>query len=303
MKQIQILLVDDEESVRRGLRYRLELEKDLRVVGECASGEDALFQVEKLSPNIVIMDTWLPGINGIEACGQLTKTRDACDVIILATGEEFANDALIAGAAGYFPKGMSYDELVTVVRLACKWQSIKAEFELNGGSAHRLEATAPDIVSQSGIPETRAGAEFDWLPRENNLSNTAAEVTLEIPSPNDATQLQRFIYHMKEMFQASVLETLSSWSGNFITLRLRRSLPLKNIVGGLLKIPEVEEAKEKTTIEPDTVNLYKKAESASRKRIKVILSQQVRPLHSAGRTKEYVELPELQTETVRANVK
>lgn len=101
MEKARILLVDDNSLFRRGVRHRLEQEEDMEIVGECTSAEEALSQLETLSPNVVIMDTWLPGMNGIEACRRMTGNGHVCDVIMLGTGQELIAHALIAGATGF----------------------------------------------------------------------------------------------------------------------------------------------------------------------------------------------------------
>jgi len=73
MRKERILLVDEGQLFRLWVRQMLESEEATEVIGDCGSAEEAMTQMEALSPNIVIMDTRLPGINGIEACRQLTE--------------------------------------------------------------------------------------------------------------------------------------------------------------------------------------------------------------------------------------
>ena len=150
MKKGRILLIDGDDLFRLWLRHMLEQEEDIEVVGDCTSAEEALSRVETLSPNIVLMDIWLPGMNGIEACCELTK--NTCDVIMLTKDQELIHYALKAGASGYYPKEIKYDELIMAIKLACKWQSLKAECAAY--SARQMEAT----LTVSTVERSRIGA-------------------------------------------------------------------------------------------------------------------------------------------------
>ncbi|MCB1210329.1 MAG: response regulator transcription factor [Verrucomicrobiales bacterium] len=113
-----ILLIDDHFVVRSGLIASLELESDLRVVGQAERGEDALSRYADCSPDIVLMDLQLPGMSGIEATGALLAAYPEARVLIFST---FARDeeiqaALRAGALGYLQKSSSRDDLLTAIR-------------------------------------------------------------------------------------------------------------------------------------------------------------------------------------------
>lgn len=303
MEKVRILLVDGEERVRNGMRYRLEQEEDIKIVGECISGEEALSKVELLSPNIVLMDTWLPGVNGIEACRKLTRSEHACDVIMLTPGQEFINDALKAGAVSCFPKALNYEELVTAVRLACRWRLIKAEFNSNTESVEQPETAAAEKRPRFVVPEVYVENEPESSPEEDNGSASLPEVMLEIASTDNATQLQRFIYQVRETFQTSVTETVSSWRGTCITLRLRKARLLENILDVLMRMPEVEEVEEKTPVMCNPLSFSQDTEAVMRKRISLVLSRQNHPIAPVGQTDQYIELPELEPQAVDASVR
>ncbi|MFC1925756.1 response regulator transcription factor [Chloroflexota bacterium] len=121
MDIIRILLVDDHQVVREGLRRMLETEEDIEVVGEAANVDEALPVLESQSPEIVLMDVKMPGMNGIEAT-QLLKTRfPACNVIILTLYEDNLIQAIEAGAVGYLLKGIKQEELLTAIRTIHLW--------------------------------------------------------------------------------------------------------------------------------------------------------------------------------------
>jgi YesN/AraC family two-component response regulator len=115
-KDIKILLVDDHEIVRRGLRRMLELEKDIKVIGDCANAKEAFSQVERLSPDIVLMDVKMPETNGIAATRALKERKSACKIIILTLYDEYVAEGIEAGADGYLLKDAKFAELTQAIR-------------------------------------------------------------------------------------------------------------------------------------------------------------------------------------------
>ena len=116
MDTIRIFLVDDHQVVREGLRRMLELEVDLNVVGEAADAKELLAQVEVLSPDVVLMDINMPGVDGIELTRQLKKKYPSCDVIMLTLYDEYLTQAIDAGAVGYLLKDIKREELIKTIR-------------------------------------------------------------------------------------------------------------------------------------------------------------------------------------------
>lgn len=119
---IQILLVDDHFVVRSGLVASLELEDDMKVVGEADRGEAVVALYDSRQPDIVLMDLQLPGISGIEATAELLKRHPDAHVLIFST---FARDeeiqaALRAGALGYLQKSSSRDDLLAAIRTVAR---------------------------------------------------------------------------------------------------------------------------------------------------------------------------------------
>jgi DNA-binding NarL/FixJ family response regulator len=119
---IKLLLIDDHFVVRSGLAASLELEDDMKVVGEAERGEDACGQFERHQPDVVLMDLQLPGLSGIEATAALLRSHPQARVLIFST---FARDdeiqtALKAGALGYLQKSSSRDDLLTAIRRVAK---------------------------------------------------------------------------------------------------------------------------------------------------------------------------------------
>jgi len=118
MDTIRILVVDDHQVVREGLRHMLELEADMEVVGEAGDAKEALTQVESLSPEIILMDIKMPGIDGIELTRQLKEKLPSCNIIMLTLYDEYLAQAIEAGAVGYLLKDVKREELVRAIRAA-----------------------------------------------------------------------------------------------------------------------------------------------------------------------------------------
>jgi RNA polymerase sigma factor (sigma-70 family) len=129
---LSLLLIDDHFVVRSGLVASLELEDDLKVVGEADRGEDASRLFAQTKPDVVLMDIQLPGLSGIDATAALLRAHPAARVLIFST---FARDdeihtALKAGALGYLQKSSSREALLAAIRSVARGErSLPAEIE------------------------------------------------------------------------------------------------------------------------------------------------------------------------------
>jgi len=115
---IRIFLVDDHALVRTGMRMILSGEADMDVVGEAESGEEALPQIRKLKPDVVLCDLHLPGISGLEVTERIIKGDHGTRVIVVSVLEDgpIPKRVIEAGAAGYVGKGGNATELLRAVR-------------------------------------------------------------------------------------------------------------------------------------------------------------------------------------------
>jgi two-component system response regulator DevR len=111
---LRILLVDDHEVVRLGVRALIERQPGMQVVGEASTVGDAITQAEQLAPDVVVLDVRLPGGNGLQACQQIKAQRPETRVIILTSypDEQILFDAIASGADGYVLKRVGSDDLI-----------------------------------------------------------------------------------------------------------------------------------------------------------------------------------------------
>jgi two-component system, NarL family, response regulator NreC len=115
---IRILIVDDHEMVRAGMRMLMDSIPDIEVIGEGANGEEALSLAHQLQPDVIIMDVTMPGMNGIEATGRIKQELPQIGILALTIheGQDYFFQMLHAGASGYVPKRAAPEILVEAVR-------------------------------------------------------------------------------------------------------------------------------------------------------------------------------------------
>ncbi len=158
---IRVLIVDDHALVRAGLQALLRAHPDIQIVGQAASGVEALRQVEELAPDIVLMDISMAGLDGIQATRKIQQMKTGCKIIALTMHEDESTlrSVLKAGAAGYVLKRGAEDELLVAIR-----------------AVHRGEAFIHPSVTQSLIDDYLEGGVEDPLVDEPAVSLTPREL-------------------------------------------------------------------------------------------------------------------------------
>lgn len=161
-KKIKLLLVDDHEIVRAGLRMLFLAEPDMEIVGEVDTGEEAIEAVQQLKPDVVIMDVAMPGIGGIEATRRIKQAYPDTSVLALTMheDEQYFFEMLNAGASGYIPKRAAPDDLVSAIRVVHSGNVF-----LHATLARHLMR---DVVGQPIAPD-------DLTPREKEVLTYIAE--------------------------------------------------------------------------------------------------------------------------------
>ena len=254
-KDIRILLVDDHQVVREGLHHMLKQEEDMEVVGQSANGEEALSQVEKLSPNIVLMDIKMPGVDGIELTRQLKGKQPFCNVIMLTLYDEYLAEAFEAGAAGYLLKDTKRAELTQAIRQVYQGEVVISE-SITANSRTEYEERFGKKTEESLTQE-----HGDLMPEE---------VQMIIPPPADANQLIKFVGRVEEILQSRMLQMVGSWKGDTaITIALPKPTPVANILNELEEMPEVGTIKEEPPTGKADPSLFKKIAAMPRLKTRI----------------------------------
>ncbi|WP_282205936.1 response regulator transcription factor [Kitasatospora fiedleri] len=155
MTVIKVLLVDDEELIRLGLRAVLDAQPDLEVVGEAADGAEAFALVRTLRPDVVLMDVRMPGLDGLAATRAILRGADRPPKILVVTtfeADDYVYEALRAGADGFLLKRSRPAEVVQAVRLVAAGESL-----LFPASIRRLAAARAGREGADGGAVARAG--------------------------------------------------------------------------------------------------------------------------------------------------
>jgi len=165
--KIKVLIVDDHQVVRQGLRTFLELQDDILVVGEAGDGQVAIEMVRQLNPNIVLMDLVMPRLDGISATRQVKSLGTEVKVIALTsfTEDDKVFPAIQAGASSYLLKDVSPDDLVEAIRAVHR-----GEARLHPDIARKLM----EQVAQQ-VPPPRESHLEDLTEREREVINLVAK--------------------------------------------------------------------------------------------------------------------------------
>jgi len=164
---IRLLLVDDHQIVRAGLRMLFSAEPEVEIIGEANSGEEAVTLANALQPDVILMDVAMPGIGGIEATRRIKAAQPKIAVLALTMheDEEYFFEMLAAGASGYVPKRAAPDDLLSAIRI------------VNQGDVYIYPSLARLLVkdflhrSEGSASETRE----ELTPREQEVLTFIAE--------------------------------------------------------------------------------------------------------------------------------
>lgn len=171
MDSIRIMLVEDHQVVREGLRRMLEMEDDMKIVAEASNGQEALAWVKTIAPEVILMDIRMPGMSGIETTRLIKEANPNCKVMVLTLYNEYLPHALESGADGYVLKDVRREELIKAIRdvrdgrspihVSIEEQQLK-DFVGGASNAQRLserETEALRLVS-SGAPSREIALEM-----------------------------------------------------------------------------------------------------------------------------------------------
>ncbi len=179
MAKHRILLVDDHEVVRLGLKALLERHPQFEVVGEAGNAREALEQVSRIRPDVVLMDIRLPGTSGIEACEEITKNYPNTKVVMLTSyaEDEMLFSAIRAGASGYVLKQIGAEDLVRAIE-----------------SVGRGEATLDPAVTQRVFHEVRRAVKEEEAAAFSNLSQQERHVLLLVSEGKTNREIAKTLF-------------------------------------------------------------------------------------------------------------
>jgi DNA-binding NarL/FixJ family response regulator len=137
---INLLLVDDQALIRRGLIALLETAPDLRVMGEAENGQEAVAMVAELNPHVVLMDVRMPVMDGVAGTREICQRFSGTKVLMLTTfdDQEYVAQAIQAGASGYLLKNTPFDELTQAIHLIHKGYT-----QIGPGLANKVLSSSP----------------------------------------------------------------------------------------------------------------------------------------------------------------
>ncbi|MFJ6895497.1 response regulator [Streptomyces hokutonensis] len=171
-----VLIVDDQPLQRLGFRMLLEANPDTEVVGEAGHGGEAVRMAAELRPDVILMDVRMPGMDGIEATRRVVAAGDRSRVLILTTFDldEYAHEALRAGASGFLLKDAHPEELLAGIRAVASGDAVIAP----ALTRRLLDAYAQHLPKHS--PEGSTAAEGTDDPRIRSLTEREREILLAI---------------------------------------------------------------------------------------------------------------------------
>jgi len=179
MSKQRILLVDDHEVVRLGLKALLEHNTQFEIVGEAGTAREAVEQVSRISPDFVLMDIRLPGASGIEACEEITRRFPDTRVIMLTSyaEDEMLFSAIRAGASGYVLKQIAGEDLIRALE-----------------AVSRGEALLDPAVTQRVFQEVRKAVKEEEASAFSNLSQQEKHVLLLVSEGKTNREIAKALF-------------------------------------------------------------------------------------------------------------
>jgi len=216
MSDLRLVLVDDHQVVRLGIRALLESEPDITVVGEAATAAEAIQVVGRLHPDIVLMDIRLPDQSGIAACQQVRQRWPAVQVLMLTSfaDEDLVLEAISAGAAGYVLKQVGTDDLLRAVRAVGHGDAAldpsvtrqllarvrRAEHEAHGAAFHDLSERELTVLALVAEGKTNAEIAEALILSDKTVRNHVSTILEKLELTNRIEAATYAVRHHIERF-------------------------------------------------------------------------------------------------------
>jgi DNA-binding NarL/FixJ family response regulator len=239
-EDIRLVIVDDHQIVRSGLRKLLALQEGIRVVGEYSSPAEALARLPSVSPDVVLMDVKMPGLDGLAATRELRNRGLGCRVIILTMFDEYLTEALEAGAVGFLRKDVSEQELADAIRRAARGEM----------------AVSASMENREAAPGEKVGAG----PQEDGAASgpPVQRVTLRVVAPGGVPQATRFFATLIEHLNATLIQSAGNWDdGAHVRIGLPEAIPLPDLVTQVRKLPHVVWVEKRSEAPEDPHGLFR----------------------------------------------
>ena len=216
MNVLRLVLVDDHQVVRLGLRALLEGEGDITVAGEAGTAAEAIEVVSRIQPDIVLMDIRLPDQSGITACQQVRQRWPAVQVLMLTSfaDEDLVLEAISAGAAGYVLKQLGNDDLLRAVRAVGRGDAVldptvtrqllarvrRAEHEAHGAAFHDLSERELAVLALVAEGKTNAEIAETLILSEKTVRNHVSTILEKLELTNRIEAATYAVRHHIERF-------------------------------------------------------------------------------------------------------
>jgi two-component system response regulator NreC len=173
---IRVLLADDHQVLRDGLRVLLESQPDMRVVAEAGTGDDAIRLAGETRPDVIVMDLGMPGTSGLDAIQAIRSRNLPAHIVVLSMhgGREIITQALQAGADGYVPKSSAHDSLLQAIRVVYQGQRF-----LHPSAATALVDQLLDERREKKLLENLSDRETEVL-RWTAMGFTSREISVKL---------------------------------------------------------------------------------------------------------------------------
>jgi NarL family two-component system response regulator LiaR len=200
---IRVLIVDDHNVVREGLRFLLDQQADVEVVGDCADGAAAVEAVRELVPTVVLLDLQMPGLDGITTLRLAKAASPVTQVIVLTShqGDDLVFDAIQAGAISYLIKTAGVEEVLRAVRAAARGESV-----LDPGVAARVLQEMRQSGARAPIDQLSAREVEVLMLLARGRSNKEISRRLSISEETVKTHVSNILtkLHLADRTQAAI---------------------------------------------------------------------------------------------------